>query len=257
MPENVQSLLNELFSNVPAPNKEEPTQDIEAALAPESGQPINPVEAQPTATPTPSQPAEVDQLKGEIAELKALILQMKQPAPAPEPEASPVAVPDATTFLTEQELAGILDEDGQLNSKELLKALTLVAQRSYQLSREHSLRELPEIVTRTAARETAYQAAIANFWVSNSDLQPFKEQMQLTANRIAAAEPNLTINQVLEKTATETRAALNAYRTAKATNDSPAPITPSFPPSRPGLRNGGNAQPTDRQRKIDAILFGS
>jgi len=105
------------------------------------------------------------------------------------------------------------DIDEILSSKENLNRLLQgVYQRGLseasKLSAESILQSLPRIVTQYISQHIEMRDIVGKFYEENSDLIPVKRTVAAVANEIAAANPDLSTDEVFKRTAQQTRVLL-------------------------------------------------
>ena len=105
------------------------------------------------------------------------------------------------------------DIDEVLSSKENLnKLLQGVYQRGLseasKLSAESIMQSLPRIVTQYISQHIEMRDIVGKFYEENSDLIPVKRTVAAVANEIAAANPDLSTEEVFKRTAQQTRVLL-------------------------------------------------
>lgn len=171
-------------------------------------QPAVPAQPDPTIAALQAQLAQQQQM------MQMMMLQMqsgKQPT-GDEPPIVPQVTPlDPTAILKQEEVQGLVDEQGKLNLQKLVELFQTAGTRSYQLGREHTLRDVPTVIAPTLNRQTAIQATVSTFWAGNQDLQPFRQQLSQEANAIAAQSPHLDLNTVLHQAAGSVRQKLSSF----------------------------------------------
>lgn len=214
-------------------------------------------------TPQPTADSTVAMLQQQIAQQQLMLQQLAAQMNTPSkqegvvPEIAPL---DPNAILSQKDVEGLIDETGRLDVQKLLQLFQLSGQRSYQMGREHTLRDVPAIVAPTLTRQATIQAAVSTFWAQNQDLQPFRQQIAAEANMIAAQNPNLDMGQVLSQTANSVRGKLQAAAQAStrvAQMQQPQP-QPGFVPQ--GLSPVGNRPQapvdnrSDMQKDLDAMF---
>jgi len=167
---------------------------------------VKPVEAQPAATD------EAATLRIEIDKLRQQLNELAKPATQATPAASPAETlppkAEATAevqFVTDEEAEALLDDP---------KGLNKILNKVFQAGREMTLRDIPALVRQQAASEMTLQQKTQAFWAENKDLEQYRDFAAMVANQIEIAEPNLTFDEVLEKTGTTVRERLNLVRPA-------------------------------------------
>jgi len=173
-------------------------------------------QGQPTQQQQPQVDPALAALQQQIANqnntIQLLMAQMQAGQnPQPQEPAVPQIQPlDPTAILKAEEAQGLVGDDGKLNVQKLLELFQLAGTRSYQLGREHTLRDVPAVVAPTLNRQAAIQASVSTFWSQNQDLQPFRQQLSAEANAISAQYPHYDLNTVLHQAASSVRGKLQA-----------------------------------------------
>lgn len=246
-------------------------EEAAAAQPPIPTEPAPPVEPQdpnpdPAQPPQPALDPNVAAMMQQMQALQQQVISMQQQAQAASAPTEPqkVEIPqlDPGSILTQEEFQGVVKEDGTIDASKMYAALGIVAQRSYQMAREHTLQDLPSIIQQTARREAAITTTVNSFWSKNSDLRQYKAEIGRKAEEIAAADPNLPLDTVLEKAGTAVRESLNAYIQAQgyvAGNGQKAnpAANGAFVPNLGGGSNGrpnGQDNRSETERGIDAML---
>ena len=181
------------------------------AQQPAQQQQQQPAQVDPTITALQQQLAQQSQL------LQAMQLQLMQGQQGQQQQQEqPIQIQpvDPSAILKQEEVTGLVDDSGTLSVSKLVELMQKVGQRSYQLGREHTVRDVPSLVEPVVTRQAALHSSVNTFWATNNDLQPFRQQLSQEANSIAAQAPHLPLNTVLNQAAASVRAKLSAFTQA-------------------------------------------
>jgi hypothetical protein len=245
--------LTDLEPVVPEPPAEpvvpaEPAVPVEPIAPVEPVVPVEPIDpAMPVAPVAPVDPvapvapvvpavdprdATITQLQGTIEELRKMVEAVAaQRAPAtPAAPAEPVA-PEVHKFLAKDE-----DLDEALKSVDNFNAMLsgVVVK-----SQEGMLAALPQIVMALADQVVTRKIAVTEFFNANKDLVGSRAYVGTVANELAAANPDWTMEQVIEKLAPEVRNRLRLGVDPAI----PAQPVPAAPVETPAFAGGSHARP--------------
>lgn len=262
MADNVKDLLGGLLETIPpAPQKAEPSKKafIQSPKEEEGKQEATPQEDPPPAPPAPPASDEVLELvraqNAQIQQLMQTVQTLQEGGQRPPAENPPQIDPAA--LVKAEDMEGLVNEDGMIDTTKLANLIATVGTRSYQLAREHTMRDIPEIVSKTAQREAAYAGTIGSFWQANPDLQPFQQDVKAEADQVLAANPSYTLHQVLDAAAKNVRKKLKAYTEAAGLMQGGTPSPNNFPQGGSGgQRPNGEDNRTDLQKGIADLLKG-
>lgn len=171
-----------------------------------------------------------------------------QVIPPPSAQAPP------TFALDEALLEKALIEDDPAAMKQVISGLVqhiegLVSSTRTQ-TREEVLRDLPNVATQVARRQMVLMKAVEQFYLGNQDLAPFQYIVGAVGQEISMKEPNLTINEALEKTGVEVRRRLGLRKQALKVE---ADRKPAFPKGGTGSRKPGGVRLTGSRADIAAM----
>jgi hypothetical protein len=207
---------------------------------------------------------QLQQMAQQMGQMQGTIVSLQsQQKPADLGDAFKPAPLQNTALVTADDLKGIVNEDKTVNVEALMRAMQAVGERSYQLSREHTHRDLPNLLQPMIQRHTQMHSTATLFWDKNKDIEPFRDRVANEANTIYAQQPHLSINQVYDMAAKKVREDLAAYAKAAGIVQNPQPTNPAFPPAFVPPVGGGGAdrpppggpqQPTTMQQEIQQLL---
>lgn len=171
-----------------------------------------------------------------------------QVTPPPPAQAPP------TFALDEALLEKALIEDDPAAMKQVISGLVqhiegLVSSTRAQ-TREEVLRDLPNVATQVARHQMVLMKAVEQFYLDNQDLAPFQHIVGAVGQEISMKEPNLTINEALEKTGVEVRRRLGLRKQALKVE---ADRKPAFPKGGTGSRKPGGVKLTGSRADIAAM----
>lgn len=222
---------------VEEPNYDEFDLDFKGDEGDESEvQNLNPTDptpqVQPSTEPTPTtepetEPApedDIESLRKQLAEANLRILQFEQrssqpqsqtppqpqPAPAPTPQQ---AFPSMPSEVSNLDFIGNEDHIRLLESKEafnglLNKVATVAFNAAVMASQERILRQIPGVVETTANQQLRIKDIVGRFYATNKDLEPYKPAVSMAAIKLHNENPNMPLEEMLNKAAEETRKVL-------------------------------------------------
>lgn len=166
----------------------------------------------------------------------------------------PPAQAPSTFALDEALLEKALIEDDPAAMKQVISGLVqhiegLVSSTRAQ-TREEVLRDLPNVATQVARHQMVLMKAVEQFYLDNQDLAPFQHIVGAVGQEISMKEPNLTINEALEKTGVEVRRRLGLRKQALKVE---ADRKPAFPKGGTGSRKPGGVKLTGPRADIAAM----
>jgi len=166
----------------------------------------------------------------------------------------PPAQAPSTFTLDEALLEKALIEDDPAAMKQVISDLVqhiegLVSSTRTQ-TREEVLRDLPNVATQVARHQMVLMKAVEQFYLDNQDLAPFQHIVGAVGQEISMKEPNLTINEALEKTGVEVRRRLGLRKQALKVE---ADRKPAFPKGGTGSRKPGGVKLTGSRADIAAM----
>jgi len=234
---------------VEEPPAEEPP--VEEPVPPEEPPAEEPPEEEPPVETPPAEPSEIDQLKDEIRELKALIKPKEEP-PVEEPPVAEEPTPiDEQNFLGDldlDELTRDADQFNKLLNKVFVKGVE-TARAEVRSGSEGLLRSIPDIVKNNIKIATAMKKASDEFYSANSDLKPFKKVVATVFEELASENPDKSYNDLLQDVETETRKRLDLHKKAASTIKDGKPPRP--PSAKPGKR--GSVTKPDTNPLLDEL----
>lgn len=225
------------------------------------GQNLNPTEpAQPVAqevtepspasapegnTPTESAPPveeeldDVESLRRQLAEANMRILQFEQAKgeqPTQQPTQQfqqPAAQPQSATFPQQPSEVSTLDFLGQEDHFKILenrdsfnallnKVATVAYNSAVMAAQERILRQIPGVVETTANQQIQIKDIVGRFYASNKDLEPYKPAVSMAAIKLHNDNPNMPLEEMLNKAAEETRKVLRIHPNTQARQRVPA-----------------------------------
>jgi len=141
-----------------------------------------------------------------------------EPKPEPEPKVEPKEElkfdPDASVdFIGDDDLDEVTSDKDRLNAL-LNRVYKAGVGAGTQLGSEKVLRSIPEIVQKNIKAQTSMMKAKEVFYTNNPDLQPYPMVVAESFTKMATENPELTMEELLNKTETETRGRLNLHRKA-------------------------------------------
>ena len=230
---------------------EEPAENIEEPEVEEPEIPDTPTEEPPevpTEAPTesPTEPDEVTQLREQLTNLSAVLIQhginpatlgqgAEQPAgnEAPAQPPSPTAPPTKTKTEIELTPLEISQEefDGLFESPEKLIGLL---NRVRESAVEQVLKSVPTLTANIVNQQTVLNRMVQDFYSENQDLAGVKPFVAVVANEIAARNPDWDVEKVFAEAATESRKRLNLKKEVQAQK---AINQPAAKPGLPGTKN--------------------
>jgi hypothetical protein len=229
----------------------EPVVPVDPVVPVEPIVPAEPVVPIDPAMPAPAVPADlvvvapvvpaadprdntIAQMQGTIEELRKMVETVaagRQPT-TPTTPAEPV-VPEVHKFLAKDE-----DLDEALKSVDNFNAMLsgVVVK-----SQEGMLAALPQIVMALADQVVTRKIAVTEFFNANKDLVGSRSYVGTVANELAAANPDWTMEQVIEKLAPEVR---NRLRLGVDSTIPVQPAAPVAPVETPAFAGGQHARPS-------------
>lgn len=269
--------LEEILGSLPAgePEQEQEKEDAQAEGKPEASEPAEPVkqdeqrqEAPEASREEPAQPVArsreqeqdeiIDSLRRQIAEMSR---PPEQPAAQPEPQQqqsapAPTPAPTPTVAQATQALHQWIkddDVDALMDPKRMNDILNQVYAKARSDASEQTMLGIPQIVRNQVAVQARMQQLFLDFWQTNNDLEPYKDFVEVQCNNIAGANPQYTMEKLLEETATQVRKRLHlpAPKPRAAAAGKPAFV------SQKTTRNVRQApQPVDFDKEFGELLEG-
>jgi hypothetical protein len=153
--------------------------------------------------------SEIDRLNGQVLQLSKGASKEAEPATETPPKE------DEIDFLSDLDMDDVVGDRATLN-----KVLRSVYQRGLKDAqtklREWTLQQIPQATLSYVNNYMTMKEKVDEFYSSNKDLLPFRKVMAAVSNDVSAAEPGLTISEVLKKSGDRVRASLKIK-----------PVTPS------------------------------
>lgn len=222
-------------------NPTEPTSEEQ----PNEGQPNEGGELEPAPQPEGGEPPltegeedDAESLRRQLAEANLRLLQYeqgsaKQPQAQPQPEPAPTQPQQPSAFPQMPNEVSSLDFIGQedhiriLESKESFNALlnkvaTVAYNAAVMASQERILRQIPHVVETTANQQMQIKDIVGRFYSANKDLEPYKPAVSMAAIKLHNENPNMPLEEMLNKAAEETRKVLRIRPGTQARQRVPA-----------------------------------
>ena len=221
-------------------NPTEPTPEEQ----PNEGQPNEGGEPEPAPQPEGGEPLtegeedDAESLRRQLAEANLRLLQYeqgsaKQPQAQPQPEPAPTQPQQSSAFPQMPNEVSSLDFIGQedhikiLESKESFNALlnkvaTVAYNAAVMASQERILRQIPHVVETTANQQLQIKDIVGRFYSANKDLEPYKPAVSMAAIKLHNENPNMPLEEMLNKAAEETRKVLRIRPGTQARQRVPA-----------------------------------
>lgn len=123
-------------------------------------------------------------------------------------------------FLDGLDIDEVLSSSDNLN-KLLLGVYNKALQESSKLSAENIMRSLPSTMSNYVTQHLTMREMVNNFYDDNDDLVGAKQTVTDVANKIANDNPELTVEEVFQRTASEARKVLNLKKIEPKTKGKP------------------------------------
>lgn len=212
---------------------------------PNEGQPNEGGEPEPAPQPEGGEPSltegeedDAESLRRQLAEANLRLLQyeqgsVKQSQAQPQPETAPTQPQQPSAFPQMPNEVSSLDFIGQedhiriLESKESFNALlnkvaTVAYNAAVMASQERILRQIPHVVETTANQQMQIKDIVGRFYSANKDLEPYKPAVSMAAIKLHNENPNMPLEEMLNKAAEETRKVLRIRPGTQARQRVPA-----------------------------------
>lgn len=222
-------------------NPTEPTSEEQ----PNEGQPNEGGELEPAPQPEGGEPPltegeedDAESLRRQLAEANLRLLQyeqgsVKQSQAQPQPETAPTQPQQPSAFPQMPNEVSSLDFIGQedhiriLESKESFNALlnkvaTVAYNAAVMASQERILRQIPHVVETTANQQMQIKDIVGRFYSANKDLEPYKPAVSMATIKLHNENPNMPLEEMLNKAAEETRKVLRIRPGTQARQRVPA-----------------------------------
>jgi hypothetical protein len=156
-------------------------------------------------------------------------------------------------FVTAEEF-----EEMQTNPEKVNEIMTRV----YQRAREDTIRDIPNIVEQTTARQISMQDAVKKFYTENPELRQYAQYVGYVANQVRSESPDLGWDGVLGETASRVKKNLAISSQAKETEEQrrkkqqdKKESAPAFAKQGSGNHKGGKSD--DRSgfaKEVDSMI---
>lgn len=214
-------------------------------------------DAPSTDAPTTDAPSEIDELKNEIKELRAML---KKPSSTEIPATS---APSTDAPISEENFLGELDLDDLTRDPDAFNKLlnsiykkgVEAARAEVRLGNEGLMRSIPDIIRNNMQVTTALKKASDEFYTNNPDLKPFKKVVASVFEELASENPDKGYKDILADVEKETRKRLELHK--KAVQDNPG--NPPRLPRKKGKQKVIKPQPKtnslqDELAEMDKVL---
>lgn len=213
------------------------------------GQPNEGMESEPTSQPEGGEPLltegeedDAESLRRQLAEANLRLLQYEQglakqtqSQPQPEPVHTqpqpqlqqPSVFPQMSNEVSSLDFIGQEDHIKILESRESFNALlnkvaTVAYNSAVMASQERILRQIPHVVETTANQQMQIKDIVGRFYSTNKDLEPYKPAVSMAAIKLHNENPNMPLEEMLNKAAEETRKVLRIRPGTQARQRVPA-----------------------------------
>lgn len=221
-------------TDAPALATDAPTTDSPATDSPATDSPA-------TDSPTTSAPSELDQLRNDVKELRALLTKgkdQKSPATSAPTTAAPLGDLDFLEGTDLDELTRDPDQFNKLLNKVFKKGVE-AARGEVRLGSEGILRTIPDVVKNNIHIVSVLKKASDEFYSTNADLKPFKKVVANVFEELASENPDKNYRDLLVDVEKETRKRLELHKKAVAGDDKPP-----RPPKAKGGHRGPQTKPS-------------
>lgn len=126
-------------------------------------------------------------------------------------------------------------------------------------SKETTIKDIPDIVSKSFDRQSKMKSARDNFYQENPDLKKYSDYVGYMTNKLQSENPDKGIEELLSMTEKEVRKNLSLNKTAVETererrnNENRRPVNPGS--GRGASRQRTSDTRTDQQKQIDDILI--
>ena len=192
-------------------------------------------------------PDEITTLKAQIESLQALVDKLAAPTPKVEEPPVPTKSKDLAEILQD------VDFDSVMESKENFSKFFLTAMEAVQeQTAQKILSSIPNIVGSHVQRQSTLRDVATEFYTRYPELKRVKRYVGTVANEIYAANPEMTLGQVMEEAARVAKETLNIQAEVVGREKRDA-TKPALPGSGGGARV--SVKPISKlQGEIDDIL---
>lgn len=209
---------------------------------------------EPPSTDTPKD-GELDRIKRENEELRTKLAEKvadrtKLPKTKHPTTDAPVVDED---FVKDVDLDEVTREPSAFNKllNTIYKKAIQTVRGEARRTKEDTLRELPEMVTRKLETEKSLKEMSDKFYTKNKDLEPFKKVVGVVFEELASENPTLKYNEVLEKVGDETRKRLDLK---KPIAEPPKKKDDDDPPPLPRKKGGRVVQPKNEPNLVTSQI---
>lgn len=183
--------------------------------------------------------AQLDEAMGKLAQYERAALAGKMDAPQQEaqrpstaPQQPAFQLPKSPSEVTNVDFLGDADHLQILESRDQFNALlnrivTVAMNASTMMSQETILRQIPDIVQRSAQQQHNISKITENFYAANPDLASYKQAVSMAAMQAYNDNPGLSLEELLAEAGSRTRKALQLT------------VTRQRVPAQPVGRGGG------------------
>lgn len=167
-------------------------------------------------------------------------------------------------FITPEEFDEIQTDPNKLN-----EVLARVAEESSTAAYERALRDIPQVVEATTKRQQTIRDAIGTFYESNPDLKDYGAYIGQIGNKIRSENPEMPIEEVLDKAGEQLRSDFKIEKAAKETEEqerkkesqktkNEEEESPAFVTKGTGKRSGGGEDTrSDFEKQADEMMNSS
>lgn len=210
---------------------------------------IHAAEAEPAAVEVaPAESAVLTQLMTQLTAMRAEMAELKNAKSAvPAPAAIPVAPLDLSAIITDE-----LFTEALTNKEGFASVMAKIVAATQQ----DTLLRIPELVAKTAERQTSTQQAVTQFYTDNPDLANVKSFVAFEAEQILAANPGKSLGEILPLVEAGVRTKLNLTKRAAATQAKAKPAFAGGTGANNRTGGGGSTELTATQRQIKDMLTG-
>ncbi len=229
---------------------EEPTEKVVETASEEEKEVVDKTKTEPESEVSIDEVPidEVTKLKTQIESLQVLVDKLAGP-PAVKTEEPPVP----TKIKELAELLEEVDFDSVMESKENFSKFFLTAMQAVQeQTAQKILSSIPNIVGSHVQRQTTLRDVATEFYTRYPELKRVKRYVGTVANEIYAANPEMTLGQVMEEAAKVAKETLNIQAVVE-TREKEKASKPALPGSGGGARSPQKAT-SKLQSEIDSLL---
>lgn len=157
--------------------------------------------------------------------------------------------------MTEEQFNKVLDDP-----KAFTDFLMRFGNQVRQQAREDALRDIPDVVSKTASRQQQLLRKRDEFYTKNKDLENHKNYVGYVANQIYSNDPDMSLDELFNKTAVKVRKdlAINEQAVEKEDNrlekQARKSKAPAFAGGTHSTRSSAGDNRTELQKEFDAML---